>query len=69
MATLENTAIMFEARLRGRISEILRPRLGEYSCAKLMSDPRRRPVRPYFIDVVVVELRFNCNSISNNSYW
>jgi hypothetical protein len=44
MATLENTAVMFEARLRGRISDVLRPRLGEYSCAKLMSDPRRRPV-------------------------
>jgi hypothetical protein len=34
VTALENTALMFEARLRARISELLRPRLGEYRCTR-----------------------------------
>lgn len=41
---LENTVVAFETRLATRMHEMLRPRLGESSCEKLMNDPRRRPI-------------------------
>lgn len=44
VAVLEDTIVSFEARLRERLNEVLRPRIGESSVATMMRDPRLRPL-------------------------
>jgi hypothetical protein len=44
VSVLEDTVVAFEARLRERVNEVLRPRVGESSVSTMMRDPRLVPL-------------------------